>query len=175
MERHSYLVKSNNIYSTTKIDMFGVETIDPFLLKSFLSKCIVSCQGRWKHRVNNKCKDVQTVEQTFSECTLGIIVLIVVDELRNDDKSYPKADPHVERVSHTNETKSKEHSDRLEKIIIECQVQRRWKQNCSDQFSLGCHESCPNDHSLAVVTLSTLPCHNLYRAVTMLQGVIIYL
>ena len=67
----SYLIKSHNIYSSAKIDVLGVQAIDPFLLESLLSKGIVSREGGRQHRVDNKCKDVQTVEKTLSECALN--------------------------------------------------------------------------------------------------------
>ena len=67
----SYLIKSHNVYSSAEIDVLGVKAIDSFLLKSFLSKGIVGCEGGRQHRVDNECKDVQTVEKTFPECALN--------------------------------------------------------------------------------------------------------
>ena len=67
----SYLIKSHNVDSSAKIDVLGVQAIDSFLLESLLSEGIVGCEGGRQHRVHNKCKDVQTVEKTLSECALN--------------------------------------------------------------------------------------------------------
>ena len=69
----SYLIKSHNVYSSAQVDVLGVQTIDSFLLKSFLSKSVVGGQSRRQHRVDNECKDVQTVEKTLPECALNIM------------------------------------------------------------------------------------------------------
>ena len=67
----SYLIKSHNVDASAEIDVLGVQTIDPFLLESLLSKGIVSREGGRKHRIDNECKNVQTVEKTLSECALN--------------------------------------------------------------------------------------------------------
>ena len=74
----SYLIKSHNVYSTAEIDVLGVQTVDAFLLESFLSKSIVGGQGWWQHGVDNECKDVQTVEETLSERSLNMITFFLL-------------------------------------------------------------------------------------------------
>ena len=69
----SYLIKSHNVDSSAKIDVFGVQAIDSFLLESLLSKGIVGREGGRQHRVHNECKDVQTVKKTLSKCALNMI------------------------------------------------------------------------------------------------------
>ena len=71
----SYLVKSHNVDPTAKIDVFRVQAVDSFLLKSLLSKGIVGRQGGGQHWVHNECKDVQTVEKTLPEGALNIVLL----------------------------------------------------------------------------------------------------
>ena len=74
----SYLIKSHNVDSSAKIDVFGVQAIDSFLLESLLSKGIVGREGGRQHRVHNECKDVQTVEKTLSECALNTALHCIV-------------------------------------------------------------------------------------------------
>ena len=56
--------------------MLGVKAVDAFFLESFLSKSIVGRQGWRQHGVDNKCKDVQTVEETLPEGSLKTILYI---------------------------------------------------------------------------------------------------
>ena len=70
----SYLVKSHNVDPTAEIDVFGVQAVDSFLLKSLLSKGIVGRQGWGQHGVHNKGKDVQTVKQTLPERALNMVL-----------------------------------------------------------------------------------------------------
>ena len=77
----SYLVKSHNVDPTAEIDVFGVQAVDSFLLKSLLSKGIVGRQGWGQHGVHNECKDVQTVEKTLPERALNMVLFRLLEGL----------------------------------------------------------------------------------------------
>ena len=98
-----YLVKSHHVNAPTEVDVLGVDAVDASLLQPLLGEGVVSSKGRWQHRVDDECEDVETVEETLPE-------------------RPAQADPHVERVGHADHAQGQEDSDRLEEVIVECQV-----------------------------------------------------
>ena len=119
----THLVEGHDVNAATEVDVLRVETVDPSLLQSLLGEGVISSQSRGQHRVDDEGEDVETVEETLSE-------------------GPAQTDPHVERVGHPDHSQGQEHSDRLQEVIVEGEVQWGREEDGSDQLSLGRHEAC---------------------------------
>ena len=106
--------------------MFSVETVDPAVLQSPLGEGVVSSEGGRQHWVDHKCKNIQTVQQTFFDRTLTKRTsLILLQNLRGI--LHPNSYPHIKRVSHANKSKEKEDPNGFEEVTVERKVQRWWE------------------------------------------------
>ena len=119
----THLVESHHVNAATEVDVLGVETVDSSLLQSLLSEGVVSRESRGQHWVDHEGEDVEAVEETLPE-------------------GSPQADPHVEGVGHPDHSQGEEDSDRLEKVIVEGQVEGGREEDGPHQLTLGGHEAC---------------------------------
>ena len=123
IDLRTHLVEGHDVNAATEVDVLGVETVDPLLLQPLLSENVISSESWREHRVDDEGEDVEAVEETLSE-------------------GPSNADPHVERVGHAHHSQGEEDTDRLEKVIVECEVKRRREEDGSYQLPLGGEEAC---------------------------------
>ena len=57
--------------------------------------------------------------------------------------AHPIPDPHPEAVAHADESEEEEDTDTLEEVGVEGEVERRGKEDGSDQLALRRHETRP--------------------------------
>ena len=73
--------------------------------------------------------------------------------------AHPVPDPHPEAVAHADESEEEEDPDTLEEVGVEGEVERRRKEDGSDQLPLCRHEARPEQWFYAKIRFPYIKLH----------------